>query len=203
MSEISAEQIDSLLPQTQCGECGYKGCRPYAEAIAFGNEGIEHCPPGGVETLKSLADLLNIDPSPYLDEVASATREPVLAVVREDECIGCTKCIQVCPVDSIIGSAKQMHTIIAQECTGCGLCVPACPVDCIDLNSIESLSFDKDKSRERFSQRQLRLQRQQQSRHDKQRKATYLSASDSQTEERAAKKSYIEEAIARAKAKKR
>lgn len=202
MSDVTAEQIDALLPQTQCGECAYKGCRPYAEAIAYGNEEINHCPPGGVDTLNALGALLNIDPAPYREAVAASHREPTLAVIREDECIGCTKCIQACPVDAIIGSAKQMHTIIAQECTGCGLCVPACPVDCIDLNALAELSFDKDKSRKRFSERQQRLQRIKEARLAKQRKATYLKSSDSQSEERVAKQSYIEQAIARAKAKK-
>lgn len=200
--DITAEQIDDLLPQTQCGDCGYKGCRPYAEAIAQGRDSIDHCPPGGVPTLKSLASLLNIDPEPYIDAVAASTRTPSLAIIREPECIGCTKCIQACPVDAIIGSAKQMHTIIADECTGCGLCVEPCPVDCIDLIDIDEAQFDKDKSRDRFAQRQRRLQRLEQAKIEKQRKATYLTDTKSTIEERTAKQSYIQEAIARAKAKK-
>lgn len=130
------DQIDALLPQTQCAHCGYPGCRPYAEAIAAGNADINQCPPGGVTTIKALANLLGRDPKPLNLEYGSETL-PALAVIDESTCIGCTLCIQACPVDAIIGAAKQMHTIIAPECTGCELCVPACPVDCIDMLAIE------------------------------------------------------------------
>lgn len=123
------EQIDQLLPQTQCGQCGYPGCKPYAQAIAEGDE-INKCPPGGESTIASLADLLGREATP-LDGDADNT--PKVAVIREDECIGCTKCIQACPVDAILGAAKHMHTVIADECTGCDLCVEPCPVDCIDM----------------------------------------------------------------------
>ncbi|PID42715.1 MAG: electron transport complex subunit RsxB [Proteobacteria bacterium] len=125
------DQIDSLLPQTQCGQCGHPGCRPYAEAIAAG-EAINRCPPGGQATIDALAALLDVEPVP-LDEEHGEEKEPHVAVIREDECIGCTKCIQACPVDAILGAAKQMHTVIADECTGCDLCVAPCPVDCIDM----------------------------------------------------------------------
>ncbi|NHH85354.1 electron transport complex subunit RsxB [Cobetia sp. MB87] len=123
------EQIDQLLPQTQCGQCGYPGCKPYAQAIAEGDE-INKCPPGGESTIASLADLLGREATP-LD--GDADNIPKVAVIREDECIGCTKCIQACPVDAILGAAKHMHTVIADECTGCDLCVEPCPVDCIDM----------------------------------------------------------------------
>lgn len=126
------EQIDALLPQTQCGQCGHPGCRPYAQAIVDG-EAINHCPPGGQATINALADLLDV-PAPELDEehgVESAVK--TVAFIREAECIGCTKCIQACPVDAILGAAKLMHTVIADECTGCDLCVDPCPVDCIDM----------------------------------------------------------------------
>ncbi len=123
------EQIDQLLPQTQCGQCGYPGCKPYAQAIAEGDE-INKCPPGGESTIASLADLLGREATP-LDGDSDNT--PKVAVIREDECIGCTKCIQACPVDAILGAAKHMHTVIADECTGCDLCVEPCPVDCIDM----------------------------------------------------------------------
>ncbi|MFL1453825.1 electron transport complex subunit RsxB [Marinobacter sp. GN3S48] len=129
------EQIDSLLPQTQCGQCGYPGCRPYAESIAEGGP-INKCPPGGEGTIKSLADLLDVEPEP-LDAEHGVEQEKRVAVIREDECIGCTKCIQACPVDAILGSAKHMHTVIESECTGCDLCVDPCPVDCIDMVTIE------------------------------------------------------------------
>lgn len=126
-----ADQINELLPQTQCGQCGYPGCRPYAQAIADG-DAINKCPPGGQETIDSLADLLDVEPEP-LDAEHGTEKEPRVALIREDECIGCTKCIQACPVDAILGAAKQMHTVIADECTGCDLCVEPCPVDCIDM----------------------------------------------------------------------
>ncbi len=130
------EQIDNLLPQTQCGQCGYPGCRPYAEAISNG-DAINKCPPGGQTTVNDLANLLGVD-APELDEShGTETEKRIVAVIREDECIGCTKCIQACPVDAILGAAKQMHTVIADECTGCDLCVEPCPVDCIDMVEIE------------------------------------------------------------------
>ncbi|HAD09791.1 MAG TPA: electron transport complex subunit RsxB [Porticoccaceae bacterium] len=127
------EQVDALLPQTQCGQCGHPGCRPYAEAIVNEGEAINHCPPGGQTTINALADLLDI-PAPELDEEHGEELDTKLvAYIREDECIGCTKCIQACPVDAILGAAKLMHTVIAAECTGCDLCVEPCPVDCIDM----------------------------------------------------------------------
>ncbi|RUO35318.1 electron transport complex subunit RsxB [Aliidiomarina sanyensis] len=125
------EQIDALLPQTQCGQCGYPGCRPYAQAIADGDE-LNKCPPGGQATIDKLADLLGREAKP-LDAAHGNEDVKKVAVIREDECIGCTKCIQACPVDAIIGATKQMHTVIADECTGCDLCVEPCPVDCIDM----------------------------------------------------------------------
>jgi len=124
------EQIDKLLPQTQCGQCGYPGCRPYAEAIA-GGDLINKCPPGGQTTVNNLADLLGVSP-PTLDAEEDSNVKKV-AFIREDECIGCTKCLQACPVDAIVGAAKQMHTVLTDECTGCDLCVEPCPVDCIDM----------------------------------------------------------------------
>ncbi|MFC3679897.1 electron transport complex subunit RsxB [Bacterioplanoides pacificum] len=126
------DQINNLLPQTQCGQCSYPGCKPYAEAIANG-EKINKCPPGGEGTIQALADLLGVDPEPLDAEHGAEKDVPTVAVIREDECIGCTKCIQACPVDAILGAAKQMHTVIADECTGCDLCVEPCPVDCIDM----------------------------------------------------------------------
>ncbi|PLW82062.1 electron transport complex subunit RsxB [Kineobactrum sediminis] len=130
-----ADQINEILPQTQCGQCGYPGCRPYAEAIANG-EAINKCPPGGQATIQALADLLDVE-APVLDEEHGEEKAKTVAYIREDECIGCTKCIQACPVDAILGAAKQMHTVIASECTGCDLCVEPCPVDCIDMIPVE------------------------------------------------------------------
>ncbi len=125
------EQIDKLLPQTQCGQCGYPGCKPYAEAISNG-DAINKCPPGGQSTIEALADLLDREVIP-LDAEHGEEKPKTVAYIREDECIGCTKCIQACPVDAILGAAKQMHTVIVSECTGCDLCVEPCPVDCIDM----------------------------------------------------------------------
>jgi len=129
------DQINQILPQTQCGQCGYPGCKPYAEAIANG-EPINRCPPGGEAGIKALAELLDIEVL-ELDEDCGEETLPKVAVIIEEECIGCTKCIQACPVDAIVGAAKQMHTVIASECTGCDLCVPPCPVDCIEMPFIE------------------------------------------------------------------
>lgn len=124
------DQIDALLPQTQCGQCGYPGCRPYAEAIASGAAEINQCPPGGEAGIRALAELLGREPV-ALDPERGVEKPLELAVIDEARCIGCTLCIQACPVDAILGASKQMHTVIAKECTGCALCLPPCPVDCI------------------------------------------------------------------------
>ncbi len=126
------ERIDRLLPQTQCGQCNYPGCRPYARAIAAGEADINQCPPGGESGVRALAQLLGREPKP-LNPDNGTPKPPVVALIVEEDCIGCTKCIQACPVDAIIGAPKQMHTVIADLCTGCELCLPPCPVDCIDL----------------------------------------------------------------------
>lgn len=133
-SDPIVDQIDKLLPQTQCGQCGHPGCRPYAEAISQG-EAINKCPPGGQATINALARLLNVE-APSLDEEHGTESETKVAYIRENECIGCTKCIQACPVDAILGAAQQMHTVIADECTGCDLCVEPCPVDCIEMRPV-------------------------------------------------------------------
>jgi len=130
------DQINDVLPQTQCGQCGHPGCKPYAEAIAKG-EAINRCPPGGEAGIKALAELLELEVI-ELDESCGEETRPRVAVIREDECIGCTKCIQACPVDAIVGAAKLMHTVIESECTGCDLCVPPCPVDCIDMPFVKT-----------------------------------------------------------------
>ncbi len=123
------EKIDQILPQTQCGQCGYPGCKPYAEAVSKGEE-INKCTPGGEQTIKELATLLGREVI-ELDTKVTEKSGPTVAFIREVDCIGCTKCIQVCPVDAILGTSKMMHTVISNECTGCDLCIPACPVDCI------------------------------------------------------------------------
>lgn len=140
------DQIDALLPQTQCGQCGHPGCRPYAEAIAAGEE-HNRCPPGGEQTVVDLSELLGREVLPLDAEEDADVGIKKVAYIREDECIGCTKCIQACPVDAILGAAKQMHTVIADECTGCDLCVEPCPVDCIDMLEVKptlgTWSWDK------------------------------------------------------------
>ena len=130
--ESLTEQIDALLPQTQCGRCGFPGCRPYAAAIARGEATINRCAPGGTRGIEKLAALLD-QPALPLDPAYGEERPPEVAYIHEDACIGCTKCIDACPVDAIVGASKLMHTVIGDACTGCGLCVPACPVDCIDM----------------------------------------------------------------------
>ena len=128
------DQLDAILPQTQCGQCGYPSCKPYAQAIANG-ESINKCAPGGEDAIKKIAHLLGVEIEP-LDENHEKDNRPKVAFIIEDDCIGCTKCIQACPVDAILGAAKQMHTIIIDECTGCDLCVAPCPVDCIEMRVI-------------------------------------------------------------------
>ncbi len=171
------QRIDALLPQTQCGKCGHPGCKPYAQGIAAG-EPINRCPPGGSETIAALAELLHI---PVIElDLQRGDAPAQVAFIREAECIGCTKCIQACPVDAILGAAKQMHTVLIDECTGCDLCVAPCPVDCIDLIPLAALkqpvialvgdlalapiqrqlrTDKRDQARRRFENRTARLQR--------------------------------------------
>lgn len=131
-AEALTESIDALLPQTQCRQCRYAGCRPYAEALAAGAVDINRCPPGGDDVITELARLLQRPPTP-LDSLCGITKAPAVALIDEAWCIGCMLCIQACPVDAIAGAAKVMHTVIADECTGCELCIPPCPVDCIQM----------------------------------------------------------------------
>lgn len=153
--KLLADEIDRLLPQTQCGQCGYKACRPYAEAIANGDALINQCPPGGQKGISSLAAFLGIEVLPLNPEYGTE-RNGHQAMIREDDCIGCTRCLSPCPVDAIIGASKHMHTVIATECTGCGLCLPECPVNCIEL--VPSLyQYDPDQARLRY---QAKLERQ-------------------------------------------
>ncbi len=130
--ESGIERINALLPQTQCGQCGYPGCRPYAEALLQGTAGTDQCPPGGESTARALARLLG-SRGPQRMPVAPAAG---IAVIDEPACIGCARCIEVCPVDAIIGAAQFSHTVIAADCTGCELCIPVCPVDCIRLDPL-------------------------------------------------------------------
>ncbi|MCW8944413.1 MAG: electron transport complex subunit RsxB [Sedimenticola sp.] len=130
------EKIEALLPQTQCGQCSFPGCRAYAEALANDEADINACPPGGETTMIALSDLLGKDPLP-MEGGAAEEKPKAVAFIREAECIGCTLCIQACPVDAILGAAKSMHTVISSECTGCELCLPPCPVECIDMKPLE------------------------------------------------------------------
>jgi electron transport complex protein RnfB len=160
------DAIDALLPQTQCTKCGYQGCRPYAEAIAAG-DAINKCPPGGQAGIAKLAQLLDRPAIPLDTSHGEEPTELKVAFIREEECIGCTKCIQACPVDAILGAAKLMHTIASDICTGCDLCVAPCPVDCIDMvpaaeqqPSAAAVQLKADLSRARFQRRNARLQQQ-------------------------------------------
>jgi Na+-translocating ferredoxin:NAD+ oxidoreductase subunit B len=128
----AADAIESLLPRIQCAQCGYPGCRPYAEAIANGTAGINRCPPGGEETIRALADLLGRDPLPLDTSLGQASMHR-RAFIDETTCIGCNRCVEACPVDAISGIPQRMHTVIAAHCTGCELCLPPCPVDCITM----------------------------------------------------------------------
>ncbi len=134
------ERIDALLPQTQCGQCRYPGCRPYAAAIATGAAEIDRCPPGGAATVRALAALLDRSPRP-LDAAFGAPKPAQVAWIDEDKCIGCARCLPACPVDAIVGAPRQMHTVIAAQCTGCELCLPPCPVDCIELRPAPAVSL--------------------------------------------------------------
>jgi electron transport complex protein RnfB len=159
-----ADRIDALLPQTQCEQCGYHGCRPYAEAIARGEAPIDQCPPGGAAGIAKLAALLD-QPVLPLNPDHGIEKPRMLARFVEADCIGCTKCIQACPVDAIVGAAKLMHTVIADDCTGCELCVAACPVDCIVLEPMPLAqagdAAHADTAREHFQRREARLAREQ------------------------------------------
>jgi Na+-translocating ferredoxin:NAD+ oxidoreductase subunit B len=164
--KILADRIEDLLPQTQCTKCGYPACRPYAEAVANGEANYNQCPPGGAEGIARLAALLGKPVIP-LNSANGVERPRPLAVIDEQVCIGCTLCMQACPVDAIVGAPKQMHTVIAELCTGCDLCVPPCPVDCISMPPVtgEATGWDAwsqsqaDAARARHDRREARLAR--------------------------------------------
>ena len=135
------DEIDALLPQTQCGRCTFAGCRPYATALANGAADINQCPPGGDATAAALARLLGRAPRPVDPRFGSVPAQPLVAWIDESACIGCVKCIQACPVDAIVGASRFMHTVIAAQCTGCELCIPACPVDCIVMRPAAAMEL--------------------------------------------------------------
>ncbi|MDH4566747.1 electron transport complex subunit RsxB [Pseudomonas sp. BN414] len=197
------QSIDALLPQTQCGKCGHPGCKPYAEGIAQG-EAINKCPPGGSTTIHALAELLKVQPLPL--DAPNGPVPPQIAFIREAECIGCTKCIQACPVDAIVGAAKQMHTVITDECTGCELCVAPCPVDCIDILPLAEPAASAqrqhaDQFRQRFEFRNARLARDD-ARRRADREARAARAAQAQQSTTAAPLDAVQAAIERVKAQK-
>jgi electron transport complex protein RnfB len=195
------QRIDALLPQTQCGKCGHPGCKPYAEGLARG-EAINKCPPGGDETIAQLAQLLEV-PIIALD-TERGTALAQVAFIREAECIGCTKCIQACPVDAILGAAKLMHTVIIDECTGCDLCVAPCPVDCIEMHPVSmravtpiigavaltsaqhaARTAKRNKARHRFEARAARLKREEEQRQTERQARAYRLTPSEQSQQAA------------------
>lgn len=155
--EALANAIDAILPQTQCRDCGYPACKPYAQAMASGEAEINRCPPGGMAGVRRLADLLGRPVIPLVDE----EKPKRLAMIDEAVCIGCTLCIQACPVDAIVGAARQMHTVVADWCTGCELCLAPCPVECIQMTPLANASLENaqnlaDAARARYEFRQFR-----------------------------------------------
>ncbi|MET3107559.1 electron transport complex protein RnfB [Oxalobacteraceae bacterium GrIS 2.11] len=213
-----ADQIEDVLPQTQCTKCGYPGCRPYAEAIAAGEASYNQCPPGGRQGIVRLATLLNKPVLP-LNEINGTEHPRAIAVIDEAVCIGCTLCIQACPVDAIIGAPKQMHSVINDLCTGCDLCIPPCPVDCISMVNVsgDKTGWDAwtqqqaDAARAQHDFRIIRLQREKQDNEARllakaQEKLRAIqdeiAASPDAYNEQARKKAIITAAIARAQANK-
>jgi len=198
-TDMPADAIDALLPQTQCRKCGYAGCRPYAEAVAQGRADINQCPPGGDDLARGLAALLGVPFKP-LDPAFGAHLPPTVAVIDEEACIGCTLCIQACPLDAIVGAARLMHTVIADECTGCELCLAPCPVDCIRMSDTEEAQTDEKKltkaarARARFHARNERLQREREAP-----AAPRAASREAAAEER--KRAAIQKAVARAQAR--
>lgn len=213
-----ADRIEDVLPQTQCTKCGFDGCRPYAEAIASGAANYNQCPPGGQQGIRRIADILG-KPVILLNVEHGQERERPVAIIDESRCIGCTLCIQACPVDAILGAAKQMHVILPGLCTGCDLCVPACPVDCIDMVPVTTgrTGWDAwsqqaaDAARDRHDFRTARLLRERQENDARlaAKAAAKLAAVDAETptsdaeqQERARKKAIITAAIERARLQK-
>lgn len=202
------EQIDAILPQTQCGQCGFSGCLPYATAIAEDRADINQCPPGDAAGIQKLAALLGVAFKP-LNPAHGVPKPKSIAFINEEQCIGCTFCIQACPVDAIIGAAKQIHTVITEECTGCERCVAPCPVDCISMIPVPSLENQTeemkqkavDRTRARHQFRLQRLERDKRIQADKfAQKSLAAKESPSTTENTRLKKATIQAALERARA---
>ncbi len=207
MSGSLADRIDALLPQTQCGKCGYSGCRPYADAIVRGEADINQCPPGGQAGVDALAVLLGRPGKPLDRSRGEEKPTPEVAVIIEAECIGCTRCIQACPVDAIVGAAKQMHTVIESECTGCELCLAPCPVDCIEMIPIAAVDARESQrrrnlARSRYVARNSRLDRERREREQARRvrrPRTTVRRDDERADPMRNKRDVIAAAIARAR----
>lgn len=210
MNQQLIEKIDAILPQTQCGKCGFPGCKPYAEAIVAGCADINQCPPGGLEGIQKLAELLSVQPKP-LNTSHGFPRPKAVAWIDERLCIGCAFCIQSCPVDAIVGAAKQMHTVIAAECTGCELCIAPCPMDCISLIPVNeemdhSLNLPADaikkqaadKARSRYQFRQQRLERDKQANNKLRKRKNIVPSEMTQTSAEKRKQAIVQAAIKRA-----
>ncbi|WP_370264256.1 RnfABCDGE type electron transport complex subunit B [Limnobacter sp.] len=211
MLEDLVHRIDNLLPQTQCKQCGFEGCLPYAKAMAEGQADLNQCPPGGLATIESLASLLG-KPTKPVDPSCGITTPRHIASIQAEHCIGCTLCIQACPVDAIVGAAKQRHAVLAALCTGCELCIPPCPVDCIDMVFLPEHSdwntTMAHEARARMHQRDARLVRQKEAQADRLeqkaiRKLGELNQQDPQNNnaEQAKKRAVVEAALARARAR--
>jgi electron transport complex protein RnfB len=210
-ANLLADRIDALLPQTQCTKCGYSGCRPYAEAIASGEAPINQCPPGGEAGIARLAALLH-RPALPLNPAHGVEKPLQVAVIDESLCIGCTLCIQACPVDAIVGSARLMHTVLASWCTGCDLCLPPCPMDCIAMVPVAPprswSDRDADAARRRLEARQLRLARLDDERRERLASKALarldeLGRDDLSAQDIARKKAVVQAAIERARARRR
>jgi electron transport complex protein RnfB len=191
-----ADAIDAVLPQTQCGKCGYAACRPYAEAIAAGTADINQCPPAGEAGLSEIAAVAGVPPKP-LDPRFGSEKPPAVALIEEEKCIGCTLCIQACPVDAIVGATKLMHSVITSMCTGCELCIPPCPADCIRMEVMPmpdraARHAAASAARGRFEARKRRTERARRER------ASSLAAEDAASAERK-KRQTIAKALERAR----